>query len=843
MDYNNKYLKYKYKYNLLKKIIGGFKLNDRDVEGSIYIKVENYYKKYETDFNLILKYINILELKKLFDFDFDELLQTTNIEDFNKLVKITNKLYILGDLEIEENMKNVTDGINRFIIILKSIIDIIELFNIKLYLIEIIKKLVKLLSEQTNTEELLSEQRNIEELLLKQENTKELLILIKELYLYIYNIISKYIEDILNKILNSEDRKKLLNELLKIYLNKEDKYINIQYAAFVFLSFIIEFELFMITYTKISYNYFKNTPFNYGYENLHNNIIFNNNYEVKWEGNIVTKIIYNHRFSNYITFILEEYIYYLEETYENFVNELNRFLKQYKGTQYLFNDQYGEQYDHLNHDWYDKIIENLALEKRNDFNQQLSFFIRNFISKYRYNTHQTGLFDFVFSLNHTCSCITKTTLKVYLTTRLHLQNYEVILQTAQPNYREEHKDITEILDCDLSHWECGDIKYFKSMPKMITTQKINIYNQKIQIFIALMFEIYIMYKKIFSTKYNSDINESKEQIIEKINNQQQLILDLIFDILSDEDKISFLLKYPNIINYFKNKYKIIIKELILYINNLIPNNDKEEELLSKIKSIYDKDFFDLIKLIENEYNKIDKFKDNIILNIFQNILKLNAQVTSPVDVVIDFHDEKLSAPVTSPVDVVIDFHDEKVIFNEKEFEETYLKEITILKEEITILEKIKENFKDISDLEKNIKILEENIEKLEKKNLKEDKILYYILVSMILNNNFENKKISLICNDFIFKFSEQLININMYSNSNNKIIWNKYDNIISIIIRSIKVVNNKCRVNMHLYFSDNSTYEIIHLITIENFTEEIINITTLFSNDYLRKELSKIIIS
>ena len=45
-----------------------------------------------------------------------------------------------------------------------------------------------------------------------------------------------------------------------------------------------------------------------------------------------------------------------------------------------------------------------------------------------YNTHQIDFFDFVFSLNNTAFCITKSILEFYLVFRLHIVNLQLSLQ-------------------------------------------------------------------------------------------------------------------------------------------------------------------------------------------------------------------------------------------------------------------------------------------------------------------------------------------------------------------------------------------------------------------------------
>jgi hypothetical protein len=153
-----------------------------------------------------------------------------------------------------------------------------------------------------------------------------------------------------------------------------------------------------------------------------------------------------------------------------------------------------KEYNHLKHGWYKKII-----KKDPNFNEELSKFITSYINEnHEYNTHQVGLFDFVFSLNHTRSCITMTTLKVYFVTRLHLSNFNIILQNEKDNYDvKQHDSIIGLLSCNyLSHWVCDDKQCFQSMKDMDTTQKLDIYDEKIQVFIALLFDIYNRYNKL-----------------------------------------------------------------------------------------------------------------------------------------------------------------------------------------------------------------------------------------------------------------------------------------------------------------------------------------------------------
>jgi hypothetical protein len=53
----------------------------------------------------------------------------------------------------------------------------------------------------------------------------------------IFDIMYNIIEKLLHIILKSDLRKQILEEFFNIFIKNEEKYINIQYASFVFLSF------------------------------------------------------------------------------------------------------------------------------------------------------------------------------------------------------------------------------------------------------------------------------------------------------------------------------------------------------------------------------------------------------------------------------------------------------------------------------------------------------------------------------------------------------------------------------------------------------------------------------
>jgi hypothetical protein len=69
------------------------------------------------------------------------------------------------------------------------------------------------------------------------------------------------------------------------------------------------------------------------------------------------------------------------------------------------------------------------------------------------------------------------------------------------------------------------------MQGLDTTQKIDIYDEKIEVFIALLFDIYNRYYELYQ---NEIITQHKEYI-----------LDLIFNILLDNNKLELFNKHYN----------------------------------------------------------------------------------------------------------------------------------------------------------------------------------------------------------------------------------------------------------------------------------------------------------
>ena len=548
MEYKNKYLKYKIKYNNLKKIIGGFRLNDIKYENYLYNQVKTYLNHFKIQFKHIITYINLIQYKVFYNYNND--------------VDVDDRVIQLLTLNQKETQYIFST-------------------NKQLYLQNILKEYISgLRPELTDIPEL------------KHINDDE-----KEGYDFeqFFQEYFKIILDYINNILKSEGRTKILTYLFEIYLSNKPEHINLQYAAFVYLSFLLEFELFIMTYCIHSYNYFISEPYNYPYTQPtnQNDIIFNNDFNIQWDRprdipTIFTKSVYNKRFKNNIISIFEEYIKYLEDFYKDFI----AYLAEQIGEKYyslFYKDNSKKEYDHIKHDWYEKINERRRKDegrqederKPINLNNIMNEFIRN-EKKHGYNTHQIGLFDFVFGLNNTRSCITLTTLKIYLASRLHIKDINLQLQRTELRGEQHpyHEITQELLNCYISHWECSIDGNCTILSQMKTVGDFSIYNSKIEVFIAIIIEIYNRYNMI-----NKSFGKlAKFNIIDEL----KFILNLIISILINNHQtylvIKLLFKY-NLQKYTDDSYKsdIFLLDCIKknhFIYGILPIDKKDDRVFT-----------------------------------------------------------------------------------------------------------------------------------------------------------------------------------------------------------------------------------------------------------------------
>jgi hypothetical protein len=546
----NKYIKYKNKYLYLKNHIGGFKLNSEKFDNYLYSKVRSYYEKNNSHFNIILDYINFLQCKLLIDLTSD--------------IKLKKQIIKHYDNTFDDN---TVDN--------KTILDINYIYD-KIY--NILENHHNLLYNYLHKNGFSKISSN------RELDNKFIDTTLDEKYIHIetiFNTLNTYINTLINDILDNQDRNELLSSLLITYLDRYNptNELNIQYAALVFISFILEFELFLLTYSKIPYNYFIGQPYNYGYEKnaegiiRSDNIIFNNNVEKEWNSHLsvikpVTRLIYNRKFPSNVLEILKYYTNTLEVLYENFINKFISLLKRIFTSQHrenaeetfnsiVYTENKSKTYDHINHDFYNNFKKYYP-----SFDDVLHSNITKFISynhdetKLNYNTSQCSLFDFVFCLNNSHSCISLSLLKIYILFRLRIPYINLLLQSKCSNLLccSERGYIQDILKVSIEHWETAVNKSYSKLLDFDNKMEININEGHIEVFIS-----YIIYNYSHYIYINNFANIPNDKIKETI----KYILTLIITILLNKNK-KFLLeiinKYTTILSY------INIDELIELLN-------------------------------------------------------------------------------------------------------------------------------------------------------------------------------------------------------------------------------------------------------------------------------------
>ena len=226
---------------------------------------------------------------------------------------------------------------------------------------------------------------------------------------------SHSIEDII-EFFNNPDHMNLLKKLLINYISNDLENYHIQFSALIFISFILELELFMIFYTIFSYNTQDKQD--------------NNNFAIKWGTYGIIKIIYHELLKSNILEILNIFTCELETKYkifiETFINEMYKQIKDVqdskatdeKKQEYMnifyesfFKDAKLKDYRHIHKDWMARFISNL--KKNINFSEEtiqknIKESIINSLQKFNYddnnkklyNTSQIGLFDYIFQYKY-----------------------------------------------------------------------------------------------------------------------------------------------------------------------------------------------------------------------------------------------------------------------------------------------------------------------------------------------------------------------------------------------------------------------------------------------------------
>jgi len=490
--YKNKYLKYKNKYFKLYNQYGGFKLNDISDEKNIFSKIIHFLEIETTNNNSLLKLYNKL------------LKYVNNYNDFkNYYNKLLQSLYEIDeDIIIIDNTIETQTKYTSFIQNLTLYLDILN--KIDFYDI------------------FLSYKINIYDIYNININNK---ILITTLNKSFYKITEIKIPDLITKIVTNSNRKKMIEYLLTLYtINTE--YYHIEYSSFIYISFIIEFEYFLIIYSRYPYNYNED-----GKRSL-------NDFKILWDTNEILSTIYNKKFKDNIVDILIDYIDKIEKLYEQFINKLEQKFKDtyedFDNTQF-YNISHIEDYSHLNYEFF----------KAKD---KLDTIIDTIEEIYpTYNPQSNSFFDYVFSNNNSCSCISYTMIDFYLLSRLHLTNFVLFLQKKVEIHKiDETKDddtkLEEVsvynkpntqqklyLRLPATHWSTlyrednGDIVNIRVSPEL--SLSINIErNDKLNIFLGFFIVVVDRYLEILYYNDNDFIDikniKSKKlynQLIKMIN--------------------------------------------------------------------------------------------------------------------------------------------------------------------------------------------------------------------------------------------------------------------------------------------------------------------------------------
>jgi hypothetical protein len=440
-------------------------------------------------------------------------------------------------------------------------------------------------------------------------------------------------DEIIDKF-QSEEYIKILEDLFDDYNKDELSVYHVQYTSVIFLSFILELELFMIYYSIVPYNTIQKD------DNFDNSIYWTDG---------MSKPIYNNLLNTDIIILFKNYVCLLEQKYKEFVEDIVKsiILKIYNQISeneiknIIYKDE-NYDYRHIKHDWIKRLKE--ELDKKNiiiDIPSIIITQIEYFSDKY--NTNQLGLFDYIYQRIFYVSCITSSMLEFYLLSRLHI-NYKDLylrLETKELKKHNIHKTTQESMQIFCSHWSCSCMNQ-KIRSSYNNNTEFSIEN-KVEIILSFFFVLYdryIHYIKLASPKvkpkkpilalmdlitgdrtvfinetirYTRSINYDK--LINFINQRQQLIFKCLFK--SKKNFITSININPyNTLKYVDTDYKYISKSDII------------EQILESLKSnsIYIYELNDEFKKSNNLVLQALKNNQITYANIKNNDLKQNKDI-------------------------------------------------------------------------------------------------------------------------------------------------------------------------------------------------------------------------
>jgi len=251
------------------------------------------------------------------------------------------------------------------------------------------------------------------------------------------NKINETKTDEIIEIFENPEHQTLLEDLLQNYINDDLENYHVQFTSLIFISFILELELFMILYSIIPYNTHTKPD--------------NNNIFIDWINYNNTKTIYDNLLDNNIIKLFNKFTCELELKYKNFVEQFIKGFEissEFENIKKLFYKDEKNDYRHINKDWISKL----------DCDQHIIFFLNNVLKKYSANYDPTpmGLFDYIFYKKEYGSCITFSMLEFYLLSRLHIKHDELYLdiESKYNDIHDIHSSTQYHINSVCSHWTC-----------------------------------------------------------------------------------------------------------------------------------------------------------------------------------------------------------------------------------------------------------------------------------------------------------------------------------------------------------------------------------------------------
>lgn len=329
-----------------------------------------------------------------------------------------------------------------------------------------------------------------------------------------------------------------LYELLSYYLNEDYlKYYRIQYSTLIFISFIVDLEIFILCYGIFKYNT----------EEKPNN----NDYTVNWASDMYTSIHQTKHIyiliknflteENSIQNILKYFLCTLELLYKNFMDKILIIFKLYKKLIIENN------YKHIKPSWYEDIKRHFP---ENYIEQKLFSILQELVG---YNPITYNLFDFVFKSPNKCNCICQSILELYILSRNRINPELLYLTNETP--------------------KCTDIDTYYAY---------NLYHKYIE-------------NSLKITHWGTKLNTKENRVITKSTSSQKdnFILESYMNLKSNKNKIliSYIFlsydKFIEILDNIKNKSKekwfsLEFKETRSYYNKCILFIKKRIDLFIKI---------------------------------------------------------------------------------------------------------------------------------------------------------------------------------------------------------------------------------------------------------------------